>query len=70
MTSDLVLLFILEGVCGVGLLIVVVGIPLSDLWMRRQIRKQLEYTRKLEEEIERRTHARLHYIKNTPHGEN
>jgi hypothetical protein len=68
--SDILLLAIMEGICGVGLLLIVGGIPLSDWWMRRRIRKQIEYTRRFEEELERRANPQVRYIHKTPHGEN
>ena len=71
LSSDILLLVILEGVCGVALLIFVGGIPLSDWWMRRRIRKKIEYTRELTEESDRRLKVtNIRYIHKTPHGEN
>jgi hypothetical protein len=50
-TAEQALLIIIEGVSITFLIVFCCGLPVTDWWMRRRIRKEIEYRDKLERHL-------------------
>jgi hypothetical protein len=63
---DLLALVVIESACGVFLVMVTFGAPISDALMRRRMRKKAEYQDKLDQMYKRKYRK----IGSRWHGEN